>query len=98
MVQKTGLHGVLRALDEEFLFSVSDEEQMPLKRADFEFVLLTRLGYADKRTLDKYWAAMSKARICVGMNQYTVVIDRDLFRQLIGWRDERSRFAQGVEI
>jgi len=79
-----GLKDVLTALDKEYYISMTEEEQIILKRADYNRAVMLRTSYYDKRTLDKYWDVMNVIGITHLTNQYKAVLNVEHFCDVLG--------------
>jgi flagellar biosynthesis/type III secretory pathway chaperone len=78
------MRDVLTALEAELEILISDDQELPLTRKMFDYIMVTRAGLADKRTLSKYWEVLRTARILRTENQHTGVLLVDQFEKVYG--------------
>lgn len=80
-----GLRDVLTALDGEYLISQNEDDEIVLTRADYDYAVMLRTSFYDKRTLNKYWDVMKVIKIIRhGTNQYAAVLDIEQFCSILG--------------
>ena len=76
------LKEVLIALDQELKISYVEDKEIPLSRAVFDYVLITRAGLGDARTHAKYWNLLRTAKILETTNQYKGALILAEFRKV----------------
>lgn len=78
------MRDVLTALEAELDIKESDDQELPLTRNTFDYIMVTRAGMADKRTHVKYWEVLRTARILRTENQHKGVLLVDQFEKVYG--------------